>query len=298
MNQRNTAATYLVIGAGGAQGGAVARELARRGMRVRGFGRRRKTALAGGEWVGGDLADAGAVAEAFTGVTHASVTLPLTADVATSAIWVRNVVAAAAEARLERLVFNTSNRVPAEPTAVEIFESRRHAASAMLDADVPVVVLRPPVYLENLLAPGVIGVSPGGSVTLSYPLAADRRVAWLSHDDLAAITVATFHADDLVDATVDIGGTSVATGPELAAAFSAVRNTDVTYHALPADVFEQGLASAMGPVTASRVASTYRWLDETGTDLYDGDPEVVAQTFGISLTPLRDWIATHTPELP
>lgn len=287
---------YLVIGASGAQGGAVARTLARRGLRVRGFGRRREPVVPGSEWVSGDLSDMDALRVAFKDVTHASVTLPLTADAADAARWVANVVTAATEARLERLVFNMSNRVPRISTSVEIFESRRLATDALLTSDVPAVVLCPPVYLENLLTPGMVRAGEDG-LTVSYPLAAEHRVAWLSHDDLAAITAAALSNDDVVGAVLGIGGADVVTGTELAAAFSAVLDEAVAYQALPVDMFEHGLAAAMGAQPAARVAATYRWLDETiAANLYDGVPAEVEQTFGVRLTPLRDWIAAQSWE--
>ncbi|PSL04727.1 uncharacterized protein YbjT (DUF2867 family) [Haloactinopolyspora alba] len=269
----------------------MARALTRRGARVRGFGRRRDPAAAGTERMSGDLADPDALRAAFNGVTHVSVTLPLSADAERADEWVSRVAAAATDARVERLVFNGSNRVPAAPTDVEIFESRRRAAATLLGCGVPTVVLRPPVYLENLLMPGMYEPGTEGA-TLAYPLAADRRVAWLSHDDLAALTVAAFSDDALVGRAVDVGGADVITGPELAAAFASVLGSAVTYRALPVDVFERGMAAAMGPAAAGRVAQTYRWLNTPeGAGLYDGSAGGVEETFGVPLTPLRDWIA-------
>lgn len=120
------------------------------------------------------------------------------------------------------------------------------------------------MYLENLLMPGMYEAGTEGA-TLAYPLADDRRVAWLSHDDLAELT---------------------------AAAFTSVLGTAVTYRALPVDVFEHGLAAAMGPEAAVRVAQTYRWLNTSaGAARYDGSAGGVEETFGVPLTPLGDWIA-------
>lgn len=256
--------TYLVIGATGAQGGAVARRLEQDGRTVRGFGRR-----------DGDLADPAAVREAFDGVYRASVTLPMVFDAALVARYVDNVIAAARHC--ERLVLNTSNRLPAVRTSVAAFETRRAAADALLDSGIPTVVLRPPVYLENL--------HPAGGA-LPYPIPPSHRVAWLSHADLGALTAAAFDRDDLVGTSTDIGGADVVTGPELASLLGA------DYAALEPDAFEAHMTPLIGEDAAAGVADTYRWVaSPENAGFYDGDPAKVESLFGVELTPIRTWAA-------
>ncbi|MFC5748199.1 NmrA family NAD(P)-binding protein [Actinomadura rugatobispora] len=280
---------YLVIGAGGAQGGAVARRLLRDGHRVRGLGRSVR-GPSGVEWVRGDLADAAAVRAAFEGVTRASVTLPMEFDPAAVARFVDNIVAASAD--LERLVFNTGNRVPAVRTGVAAFESKRAAAEALLACGVPAVVLRPPVYLDNLAAPWAREALAGG--VLPYPLPAAHRVAWLAHDDLGALTAAAFDRPALAGAAVDIGGKEAVTGPELAAAFTSVLGREIRYVPVDPDAFEEGLVPLLGAEAAAGVASTYRWLAAPeAAGLYEGDPAKLEALFGVELTPLRTWIGRN-----
>ncbi|MFI0355683.1 SDR family oxidoreductase [Actinomadura sp. 9N407] len=256
--------TYLVIGANGAQGGAVAKRLVRDGHHVRGFGRAN----------GGGLGDPEAVRAAFEGVTRASVTLPMEFDPALVARYVDNIIAAAHGC--ERLVFNASNRIPAARTSVAAFETKRDAVDALFASGIPTVVLRPPVYLENLF--------PSDGV-LAYPIPAGHRVAWLAHDDLGALTAAAFDRDDLLGTSVDVGGKDIVTGAELAAAFN------VRYLPLDPDAFEEHMTPILGSAAASGVAATYRWLSvPENAHFYDGDPDKVEALFGVELTPLHTWI--------
>ncbi|MGW4498990.1 SDR family oxidoreductase [Micromonospora sp. NPDC004336] len=278
--------TYLVIGAGGAQGGAVARRLLRDGHRVRGFGRS-AAGPSGVVWVRGDLADPAAVRAAFDGVTRASVTLPMEFDPAAVARQVDNIVAAADG--LERLVYNTGNRIPVTRTGVAAFESKRDAAEALLSSGVPTVVLRPPVYLDNLVAPWARAALANGF--LPYPLPEGHRVAWLAHDDLGALTAAAFDRDDLTGTAIDVGGRDAVTGPELAAAFASVLGREIRYVPVHADTFEEEMAPVLGAAVAAGVAGTYRWLAAPeGIGLYEGDADKVEALFGVELTPLRTWI--------
>ncbi|MBB6348248.1 SDR family oxidoreductase [Nonomuraea muscovyensis] len=274
---------FLVFGAGGAQGGVVARRLADEGYAVRGLSRA-GAAPEGVEPFRADLGDAARVAEAFTGVTHASVVLPLEFEPGRVAAYVRHVVDAAKAAGVRRLVFCTGNRLPVDETGVAAFETRRAAARAMLESPVPSVVLCPPLYLENLAAPWVRdGLAAEG--VLRYPVPAGVPVAWLSHADLAAATLAALTRDGLEGATLDLGGEPV-TGPELAAAFGA------RYEGVDVDAFEAGLAAAAGARTAAGVASTYRWVADRGHDLYAA-PSGGAERLGITVTSPAAWAAAR-----
>ncbi|MEV4062896.1 SDR family oxidoreductase [Nonomuraea dietziae] len=312
----------LVIGATGAQGGAVARRLVASGHTVRGLTRSGAGLPPGVTPVTGDLADASAVRAAFDGVTHASVVLPMVFEPSAVETYIRNIAEAAVAAGVRRLVYNTANRMPSVPTSVAAFETRRFATSILVESGVETVVVRPPVYLDNLCAPWVAGPLVHEGV-LRYPLPADLPVSWLSHADLATATIAalTRSTADLAAAppttaavaaplspaapdgrvgaltpeglALDLGGAEVVTGSELAAAFSVTLGRPIRYVAQDLDEFEAGLTHALGATTAGEVVSTYRWIAEHGHDLYGLDPAALEKTLAISLTPLSAWIAAQ-----
>ncbi|MBB3731538.1 SDR family oxidoreductase [Nonomuraea dietziae] len=309
----------LVIGATGAQGGAVARRLVDSGHTVRGLTRSGAGLPPGVTPVTGDLADASAVRAAFDGVTHACVVLPMVFEPSVVETYIRNIAEAAVAVGVRRLVYNTANRMPSVPTSVAAFETRRFATSVLVESGVETVVVRPPVYLDNLCAPWVAGPLAHEGV-LRYPLPADLPVSWLSHADLATATIAALtrstadlavappttaavaaplSPDGLVGAltpeglALDLGGAEVVTGSELAAAFSVTLGRPIRYVAQDLDEFEAGLTHALGATTAGEVVSTYRWIAEHGHDLYDLDPAALEKALAISLTPLSAWIAAQ-----
>ncbi|MEU8085774.1 NmrA family NAD(P)-binding protein [Micromonospora sp. NPDC049101] len=285
---------YLVFGATGGQGGAVVRTLAERGHPVRGFARRgAEPAGSGVSLVAGDLADPAAVREAFAGVTHAAVTLPLVYDTPTVADYARNIADAARQAGVQQLVYNTNTCIPNDTTPYPAYETRRITAEILVDSGVPTVVLCPPVYLENLFNPGVGGALANQNV-LAYPLPADRRVAWLSHDDLAAAMVAALDRPDLVGRSVQFGGGDVVTGPELAAIFSTALGRQINYLPLEVDAFQEGLAFALGAEAATGVAGIYRWVgQDAGRDLFDLDPATLPKVLNVTPTPIAEWVAAR-----
>ncbi|GAA3656873.1 SDR family oxidoreductase [Streptomyces chitinivorans] len=285
---------FLVTGATGFQGGAVARLLADRGHAVRGLARRPGAGpaptSAAVDCVPCDLGDADEVRRAFEGVTHASVVMPLVYDSETVLRYARNIAGAAREAGVERLVYNVNTPLPKETTPYAAFETRRAAESVLRESGVPTVVLRPPVYLDNLFSPwnGPALVNDG---VLAYPLPAGQRVAWMSHDDLAAATAAALEGEGLAGRVIGVGGAEVVTGPELAEAFSSALGREVSYRQLDVGHFEAGLARLLGAESAAGVAGIYRYAADGGDpDLLAPDPSGVEHTLGIRPTPITDWV--------
>ncbi|PSK98999.1 uncharacterized protein YbjT (DUF2867 family) [Murinocardiopsis flavida] len=288
----------LVTGAGGAQGGAVARRLLAAGHQVRGLVRTaagRQRVPVGARPHTADLGDSAAVEAAFDTVTHAALHLPLVHDPAAAAHHVANMAAAARAAGLEQIVYSTGNRIPAAPTGIAAFETLRAAAATLLAPDLPTVVLRPPVFLDNLRAPWVTGPLLHEGV-LRYPLPAAAPVAWLSHDDLAAATAAALDRPDLAGCSLDLGGPEALTGPQLARAFSDVLDRPVRYEEQDPDAFEAGLSAVLGPA-ATGIADTYRHA-AADPALYAADPAPAHQALGIEPTPLRTWIAAQPWHAP
>ncbi|MDG4832898.1 NmrA family NAD(P)-binding protein [Solwaraspora sp. WMMD1047] len=283
---------YLVFGATGKQGGAIARALSMQGKSVRGFAARR-SARALVPLATGDLADPTAVGRAFEGITHAAVTLPLVYDPERVATFANVIADAARTAEVRQLVYNTNTPLPPVRTEYPALETRRVAEDILRAGGVPMVVLRPPVYLENLFNPGVGGALMSQGV-LAYPLPADRRVAWLTHADLAGAVVAALDRPELAGSTVDVGGAEVVTGPELAGHFSASLGREVRYLPLEVDAFEQGLSQALGAEAADAVTGLYRFAGtDAGRHLFDLDPTVLSETFGVAATPIASWVAAQ-----
>ncbi|NUT46753.1 MAG: NmrA family NAD(P)-binding protein [Saccharothrix sp.] len=297
---QHDARKFLVFGATGFQGSAVARRLVAEGHPVRGFSRAPDGSPAGPppveglEHTFGDLADRDAVKRAFEGVTHAAAFLPQVYDHDTVLAYAANVAEAAAGAGVTRLVFNGNTRIPDVGTTFSGFETRRAAEAVLARSGVPTVFVRPPIYLDNLFSPfsGPALVRDG---VLAFPLPPHVRVAWLPHVDLAAATAAALTTDaDVVGRVIDLGGKEVVTGPELAEAFGAAFGRPVAYVPLDPAQFEGGLARAFGPQTAAGIAGTYRWAaTEEGADLLTGDPAAVEEALGVSLTPLAEWISAQ-----
>ncbi|MFE9739452.1 SDR family oxidoreductase [Streptomyces sp. NPDC006477] len=283
-----------VVGGTGFQGGAVARLLAERRHRVRTLTRRAaddRPPLPGAFCVCGDLGRPEDVRRLFEGTTHGFVTMPLVYGAERVEAYARNVAEAAVAAGTVRLVFNANTRLPLGPTEVPAFETRRLAERVLRESGVPLVVIRPPVYLDNLFSPwnGPALVEEG---VLAYPLPESARTAWLSHRGLAEAALAALTREGLEGRTFDIGGDRSLTGGGLAAAFGRGLGRAVRYEELDPAAFERGLVRLLGPETAAGVAGIYHYM-ASGADplLMADDDGVSTEVLGLEPAPVEEWVA-------
>lgn len=125
----------------------------------------------------------------------------------------------------------------------------------------PAVILRPPLFLENLESPAIASAMLRER-TLAYPLPAGLRVAWLAANDLGTFVAAVLRHPELADSTFDIGGPEALTGEELARALSRALGHPLRYASIPPDAFERGLAAQFPPDVARGIAGPYRYSAE------------------------------------
>jgi uncharacterized protein YbjT (DUF2867 family) len=284
---------YLVMGATGMQGRAVARRIATLGRQVDGMSAAGGNVGYGVRPVRADLAVRDQVFRAFEGVTQAAIAIPLVYDLPEVIAYATNIADAANAAGVRHLVFNTTTRIPSQPTPYAAFETRRAAETVLRDSGLPIVILRPTIYLDNLFGPWTAPALVNEGI-LAYPLPADLRVAWISHTDTAAAVVAALELSDLAGRTVSIGGPQAVTGPELAAAFSTALSCPITYHPQEVAEFESRAALALGPQAAAGMSGIYRWAREgTTPDLFGTHPTNVHRALGTYPTPLTEWISAQ-----
>jgi uncharacterized protein YbjT (DUF2867 family) len=288
----------LVFGANGVRGGAMARRLLARGHAVRVIARDPAASpwvgAAGVEVAAGDLGDRSSLERAGDGMDAVVLQLPLVYDRELAARYVDNAVAAATSAGARRLVYQGNIRPPAAATDVAGFEIDRAAAAIVLGGGVPATVLRPTIYMDNLLGPWTApGIVNDGM--LAYPIPAAAPTSWLSADDAAALAVAALERPEPLRASLDLGGPEALTGDQAAERLGRALGRPVRYLGLPIDAFEQGLRAALGPETGAAIAATYRWDAEHG----DGrrnvvDPAPLVDLLGGPLTTLEEWAARQS----
>lgn len=278
----------LVYGASGAQGRSIVQHALAGGLTVRGIGRSGRAVVPGAEFNEVDLDDASGLAAAHEGVNSVIFMLPLVFDVEQAVRWTGNALRAAERAGVQSFVFDTSAPVPDSECGVAAVDLKVKAERLVNDADLPVTIIRPTIYLGNLLAPWAAPAIVRDGV-LAYPLPAEARVAWTSWENAAIAVVAAARRPDLVGRVFDLGGPEALDGSALAAAVGAGLNRAIDYVPVPLEGFEAGLSQAMGPEIGREITALYRWFAGEGRPLLDRTGTSAAQALGVALTDARSW---------
>ncbi len=228
-----------ITGMGGAQGSAIAA-----GFRAAGWTMRR---VAREE-----------PAPALEGAQVLVVTAPIDYRRSAREAWLAALLLAAERAGVTRLVLNLASRaLPGLRRPVS--ESLRALEAIALAGPVPAVVLRPTVYMDNLLQDWAIGSARTHGV-LAYPMAPDLKIAWISHRSLAEAAVAAATLPGIEGQAFDIAGPAPVTGPEVAALLAGALGKPVRFETLDPAMLAAGLNAAFGAPAGDDIADLYRHL--------------------------------------
>jgi NAD(P)H dehydrogenase (quinone) len=257
MNQK-----ILVTGITGYQGGAVVKELLSKNYTIVGLTRKEneQTDLLKKdiEIVIGNFDDTESLQKAFKGVDKVVLSFPLLFDESLLMQYAKNIVSAWKNSKVSLFVFNTNLPVYNEKVGLAAFDSKL-AIEQYFDAEkLPYISLRPTLYLDNLSAPFLLPVIQNNSI-LPYPIPANEKIAWLSHQDLAQFIAETLKHTDLIGKKFFIGGQLI-TGEEMAATISALAGRHIQFIPVAPDDFEKQIAPAFGEQTAKEIANIYRFV--------------------------------------
>lgn len=283
----------LVFGATGTQGHPVVEAALEAGLQVRAASRDLQQAaeeLPGRvECVYADLFDGDSVSEAAAGMDAVFFHLTVMPDTPEAQASVDHVLDAATEHGLQRVVFTTGGYCGDDMPPGAFVDSLRRLSDRIVSADVPAVVLRPTLYLANLVWPHVIRqIKEYGQLTYP-PLDGSQRMNWTATEDQGRLVVASLAAD-VAGEVIDIASPEAITGPEMCRLLAGVYGREV--HFAPQDI--DGFADAMSHLSGSaHVGTLLAGLYEGYASLDDGprvDTEALERRFGVQLTPVSRWV--------
>lgn len=253
--------TVLVVGATGQQGGAVARELLRRGHQVHGLTRnpdsRRAQALAaaGATMLRGDLDDPASLTAALDGVDGVFLM---------TSFWEhgydgevrhgRHMIEAAEAAGVRHLVYSSVGSADRE-TGIPHFDSKYDVEILLAASDLSWTVLRPVSFMENWSG----GRAELGGGRYETPLGPDAIVQHVSVQDIGRFAAEAFESPDAWrGVALDIAGDS-RTVVEMGRLFEQVLERPIEYVNVPWPDYEAAAGEEMTVMM--------RWFDEIAYDV-------------------------------
>jgi NAD(P)H dehydrogenase (quinone) len=190
----------------------------------------------------------------------------------------RNVIAAAREAGVKRIVYTSLLRADSSPLALA---PEHRATEAELKASgVPFTILRNGWYIENYTA-AVPGAVAGGALLGS---AGEGRISAAARADYAESAVAVLTGDGHAEKTYELAGDDAFTLKQLAAEISRQLGRTIPYRDLPEAEYAAALAGFGLPEAAARAYASFDVGASRGA-LFDGGRQLSA-LIGRPTTPL------------
>jgi NAD(P)H dehydrogenase (quinone) len=277
-----------VTGVNGAQGAAIAAAFLDAGWPVRGLTRGGAAPAPGILPVAIPPGDAGALDRALAGVAVLVVTLPLDHRRTVREAWLAGLLLAAGRAGVGRVVLNLATRpLPGHERPIAL--AMRAMEAMVLAGPVPAAVLRPTVYMDNLLLPWAIGAVREHGV-FAYPVTPDIRIAWMSHRTLGAAALAAATRPDAAGRGFDIAGPEPVTGPEIAAMLAGALGKPVGFAPLDPAVLAVGMNEGFGAPTGDDIGDLYRHLPSVPDALAAGPGNAA---LGLVPESFAAWFARH-----
>jgi uncharacterized protein YbjT (DUF2867 family) len=279
-----------VTGATGTQGKAIAQAFLAAGWRVRAL--TRDTAGAAALAAPGITpaavpdGDDAALARALEGAAALAVTLPIDHRRGVREAWLGRLLLGAAEAGVGRVALNLASR-PLPGHRHPVSDALRAMEGMALSGRVPASVLRPTVYMDNLLQPWAIGGARQDGV-FAYPVGEQIRIGWISHRTLGEAMVEAVSRTDAAGHGFDIAGPAALTGPEVAVMLGHALGKPVRFAPLDPARLAEGLNAAYGAPAGDDIAALYRHLPAVPDALAGGTGNAA---LGIEAESFAEWFA-------
>ncbi len=280
---KNTKKLILVTGATGHQGGAVLKQLQKKGFPVRILTRdptkpeARKLVGSGTEISKGDLNDQATLTRALDGVHGVfSVQAADFADVENEVRQGINLAAAASRSRISHLVYSSAAGAD-KKTGVPHFDSKFRVEEHIRGTGMPYTILRPAFFMENWI--GMRDQLEQG--VIAFPMRPETRLQMVAVDDIGGVVVTAFERPGIWQGrTVELAGDEMSLH-DLAETFSRVMGRRVEYQQVPWDKFEQQ--------AGRELTLMFRWLEEVGLHV---DIDAVRQDYPDLMT-FERWLHSH-----
>jgi uncharacterized protein YbjT (DUF2867 family) len=265
----------LVIGGTGNVGGAVVKELLKRGAKVRVLVRRQPDEgklPAGVEVAIGDLLDPVSVAQAMQGVDKLYLLNAVAPDELTQGLIAYDL---AKRRKLQHIVYHSVFRVE-HFKDVPHFASKLAIENAMRAFDIPFTIIRPNYFnqndatLKDPLTKAGIYPMPLGPVGIS---AVDIR-------DIAEAAAIALTSDGHAGKTYNLNGPEVLSGPRMASIWSGLLGREIRYGGDDLDAFEEQMRQQVPSWSAFDIRMMFQGYLERGFAAEAGDVETLTEMLG------------------
>jgi NAD(P)H dehydrogenase (quinone) len=285
-------ARILVYAASGHQGMAIVEELLAEGHQVRAVSRGPASETLrrhGAEVLSADMGDLLQLQRASEDIETVVLLVPLTFDQQQMVQYGKLAVDAAASTGVRFLVYQSSICYGDTPVGYDFLDAGiARIAEYVLNGKLPALVLRPPLYLDNLLAPWTTqGIRTHRIIR--YPLHAERALPWITYCNQARFVARAVNRSDLAGKTYDMADAQPYSGNDVAAAVSAVLQKYIRYESISPEQYGEMVSAHWEDGAGKHVAMLYGHLMDQPEAYFVRDYGEAERTLLPKLETLEAW---------
>jgi uncharacterized protein YbjT (DUF2867 family) len=282
----------LSYGATGTQGQPVAQQLLAKGHGVNVIVRHPERAeglkAKGAKVFQGDLGHPESLKAAYEGADAVFLMLPFSGG-GNPVEYAHNAINAAKQAGVKFMVFNASGQTPDTPTGMPMMDYRIAVEAALHQSGIPNIILRPTVYMENMLGPWTLpGIKTKDEV--AYPVSSHRPLSWIAAEDVAKLAIAALEHPQLAGSVFKVGGPEGLTGERVAESFTKALGRKISYRAISPREFGNIMAGLMGPEAGEATTTAYEMSEAAPLDTMKIDMKDVLSKLPVELTTFEQWV--------
>lgn len=289
----------LVFGATGSQQFHVIGEAKKKGAEVyavtsseKNFAKLKK---AGAIPVLGDMSDIERMKEITKDIDSIALLIPASlVNPADGFQYAKNVIDAAKANGVKMIVWNTSGYLSPQKIGIPMEDVKVDVRDYFKLSGVPFVIIEPPMYAENLLAPYTTDYVKKER-KVAYPTPEDMPIGWIASRDVSAFVVEALYKPELAGQSFMISGLDNMKGNTLAEKFSIGLDEKVTFYAMPPQQFGDILSNFMEEGAARGVQSYYEMLANQPVypSRFNPNMKDVLEKLPVKMTPIEEWVKMH-----
>ena len=243
----------------------------------------------------GNMSDAEQMKEVTKGIDTISLVIPASlANPADGFQYAKNVIDAAKENGVKLIVWNTSGYLASKRIGIPMEDVKIDVRDYFQQSGVSFVIIEPPIYAENLLAPYTTDYVKREK-KVAYPTPENMPIGWIASRDVSAFVVEALYKPELSGQSIRISGLDNLKGDSLADKFSLALNEKISYYAMPPKECGDILSTFMEESAARGVQAYYEMLASQPVypSRFNPNMKEVLEKLPVKMTPMEDWVKMH-----
>lgn len=213
----------------------------------------------------GDFSEIEKLTNAMKNSKAIILTLPLIFDTHQIKTMTQQIVDAAKNANVNKIIFNSSIPLGDSKVGHLAIDVKFDALNILEKSALNIVTLMPTIYLENLISPFLLPIIKENSI-VPYPITQENEFNWISYENLGRYCLAATEDDSIVGKKILISNQDDLSKQEIVDLIGKKLDKKLQYIPITPEQFEENLKPILGGKIATEIANLYKSVDKNSAN--------------------------------